>query len=100
MSKTTASTLPKKQRAVAPQSQTKVGKKALNYVPPKAKKQVTPFEDFVHFAGMVRFKLRGLDIGAYCLKKKDTIQLKFGFDCTGVHPSYFRGYRVGIEGFT
>ncbi len=87
MSKTTASTLPKKQRAVAPQSKTKVGKKALNYVPPKAKKQVTPFEDFVHFAGMVRFKLRGLDIGAYCLKKKDTIQLKFGFDCTGVHPS-------------
>jgi hypothetical protein len=46
-----------------------------------------PFEDSVHYQTMVSFRFRGMEVGAYLLKKtpKSPFTLVFGFDCLGVH---------------
>jgi hypothetical protein len=50
-------------------------------------KQLTPFEDLIHLAAIGRLSLAGRqDIGVIILKKKDSFQIKFCFDCKGIHP--------------
>ncbi|MDZ8264102.1 helicase HerA domain-containing protein [Nostoc sp. ChiQUE01b] len=56
----------------------KIGKKSIT---------LTPFEDIIHLAGICEIDLgnrRG--IGALILKKNSDIQIKFCFDCVGIHP--------------
>ncbi len=69
-------------------------------------KRLTPFEDLVHLAAIGRLSLAGRqDIGAIILKKKDSFQIKFCFDCKGIHPSLpesqvypiFAGIEAGLK---
>lgn len=51
-------------------------------------KRITPIEDIIHLAGICNISLGGRkNIGALILKKKEDIQIKFCFDCRGIHPS-------------
>ncbi|AUB44231.1 Type IV secretory pathway, VirB4 component (plasmid) [Nostoc flagelliforme CCNUN1] len=59
-------------------NQTKVGKKSIT---------LTPFEDIIHLAGICEIELANRSgVGALILKKNSDIQVKFCFDCTGIHP--------------
>ncbi|YAF99383.1 MAG: hypothetical protein AB3A66_30010 (plasmid) [Nodularia sp. CChRGM 3473] len=67
---------------------------------------LTPFEDVVHLAGICEIELAGRQgVGALILKKKETIQIKFAFDCNGIHPSLateqvlpiFEGIEAGLK---
>ncbi|AKG19977.1 hypothetical protein [Calothrix sp. 336/3] len=52
--------------------------------------RLTPFEDALHLATMLRFSLEGRDIGAYILTKgtqKDRFCFVFGFECRGIHTT-------------
>ena len=49
---------------------------------------LTPFEDALHLAAMLRIELRGRQVGAYVLTKGKTREhlcVVFGFDCRGLH---------------
>ncbi len=57
---------------------------------PKIKRQTVvlqPFEDSVHYQTMVSFRFRGMNVGAYLLKKnpKSPFTLVFGFSTPGIH---------------
>ncbi|WP_226889737.1 helicase HerA domain-containing protein [Nostoc sp. MG11] len=57
-------------------------------------KKLSPFEDALDLTTLVRLKKSGYVIGAYLLSKKqvgdtnNTLQLVFGYTCTGIHPSF------------
>ncbi|MGP1385720.1 MAG: hypothetical protein ACTS2F_19325 [Thainema sp.] len=51
---------------------------------------LTPFEDALHLAAMLRIDLRGRQVGAYVLAKgqnREHLCIVFGFDCRGIHPT-------------
>ena len=51
-------------------------------------KRIFPIEDIIHLAGICNISLGGRkNIGALILKRKEDIQIKFCFDCRGIHPS-------------
>lgn len=57
-------------------------------------KKLNPFEDLLDLTTLVRLKKGGYTIGAYLLSKKqvgdtnNTLQLVFGYSCTGIHPLF------------
>jgi hypothetical protein len=57
-------------------------------------KKINPFEDQLDLTTLVRLKKGGYAIGAYLLSKKqvgdtdNTLQLIFGYSCTGVNPLF------------
>jgi len=57
-------------------------------------KKINPFEDSLDITSLVRLKKGGYTIGAYLLSKKqvgdtdNTLQLIFGYSCTGIHPVF------------
>jgi hypothetical protein len=57
-------------------------------------KTLSPFEDSLDLTTLVRLKKSGYVIGAYLLSKNqvgdtnNTLQLIFGYTCTGIHPSF------------
>lgn len=66
----------------------KVGKKELEKEQIAVVKTLTPFEDIIHLAGICEINLGGRKgIGALILKKGEDIQIKFCFDCIGIHPN-------------
>jgi hypothetical protein len=49
---------------------------------------LTPFEDALHLAALLRVELRGRRVGAYVLAKgnhREHLCFVFGFDCKGIH---------------
>jgi hypothetical protein len=49
---------------------------------------LTPFEDALNLAAMLRVGLRGRRVGAYILTKgnqRENLRFVFGFDCQGIH---------------
>lgn len=84
----------------------KLGKKALESEQISVVKTLTPFEDIVHLAGICELNLAGRKgIGALILKKGEEIQIKFCFDCLGIHPNLpseqifpiFDGIEAGLK---
>ncbi|WP_414545730.1 hypothetical protein [Nostoc sp. CCY0012] len=66
----------------------KIGKKSLEPTQVSVVKTLTPFEDIIHLAGVCEINLGGRKgVGALILKKDEDIQIKFCFDCVGVHPN-------------
>lgn len=66
----------------------KIGRKSLDTEQLGVVKNLTPFEDITHLAGIASISLAGRkDIGALILKKKEDIQVRFCFDIQGIHPS-------------
>jgi hypothetical protein len=66
----------------------KIGKKSVGIA--GSETRLTPFEDALHLATMLRVSLDGRDIGAYILTKgtqKDRFCFVFGFDCRGIHTT-------------
>lgn len=49
--------------------------------------RLDPFEDSVHYQTTISFRYRGMNVGAYLLKKnpKSPFTLVFGFECAGIH---------------
>lgn len=81
----------------------KIGKKSIEASQLAVVKTLTPFEDITHLAGITSISLAGRkNIGAIILQKKEDIQIKFCFDCQGVHPSLpseqIQPIFTGIEG--
>ena len=60
----------------------------------KKVKKISAFEDFLDLTTIVRLKKGSYRIGAYLLSKKQlsdtnsTLQLVFGYNCTGFHPLF------------
>lgn len=60
----------------------------------KTKNKLSPFEDWLDLTTFVKLKRGGYSIGAYLLSKKqvsdtnNTLQLVFGYTCTGIHPLF------------
>ncbi|BCL39907.1 type IV secretion system DNA-binding domain-containing protein [Nostoc sp. MS1] len=84
----------------------KLGKGKLENEQISVVKMLTPFEDIIHLAGICDLSLGGRQgIGALILKKGESIQIKFGFDCLGVHPNLpteqmlaiFEGIEAGLK---
>jgi hypothetical protein len=66
----------------------KIGNKPLDSKQIAFAKRLIPLEDIIHLAGICDISLRGRDkIGALILKKGDDIQIRYCFDCVGIHPS-------------
>jgi hypothetical protein len=66
----------------------KIGKKSVGLAGNETR--LTPFEDALHLATMLRVSLNARDIGAYILTKgtqKNSFCFVFGFDCKGVHTT-------------
>ncbi|MBW4615259.1 MAG: hypothetical protein KME21_18680 [Desmonostoc vinosum HA7617-LM4] len=66
----------------------KIGKQSVNVAGNETR--LTPFEDALHLATMLRVCLNGRDIGAYLLTKgtqKDRFCFVFGFECKGIHTT-------------
>jgi hypothetical protein len=66
----------------------KIGKQSVSIA--DSKTRLTPFEDALHLATMLRVALNGRDIGAYLLTKgnqKDRFCFVFGFECRGIHTT-------------
>lgn len=66
----------------------KIGKQSLSVAGKESR--LTPFEDALHLATMLRVALDGRDIGAYILNKetqKDKFCFVFGFECRGIHTT-------------
>ncbi len=66
----------------------KIGKQSLSIAGKESR--LTPFEDALHLATMLRISLDGRDIGAYILNKetqKDRFCFVFGFECRGIHTT-------------
>ncbi|BAY41250.1 hypothetical protein NIES2111_56460 (plasmid) [Nostoc sp. NIES-2111] len=84
----------------------KLGKGKLENEQISVVKMLTPFEDIIHLAGICDLSLGGRQgVGALILKKGESIQIKFGFDCLGVHPNLpteqilaiFEGIEAGLK---
>ncbi len=84
----------------------KVGIKTISTKEIAVAKRLTPFEDLTHIAGIASISIGGRkDIGAIILKKNDGLQIKFCFDCQGIHPSVseeqivpiFEGIEAGLK---
>ncbi|BAZ33826.1 hypothetical protein NIES4074_63400 (plasmid) [Cylindrospermum sp. NIES-4074] len=84
----------------------KLGKGALENEQVSVVKMLTPFEDIIHLAGICDMNLGGRQgVGALILKKGENIQVKFCFDCLGVHPNLpseqilamFEGIEAGLK---
>ncbi|MBD2566183.1 hypothetical protein H6G95_37740, partial [Nostoc linckia FACHB-391] len=62
--------------------------------------KIVPFEDFLDLATLVKLKKENYQIGAYLLSKKqvsdtnNTLQLVFGYECTGFHPLFNSSERL------
>ncbi|KAB8333855.1 hypothetical protein SD80_011385 [Scytonema tolypothrichoides VB-61278] len=66
----------------------KIGRKSLDIEQLGVVKNLTPFEDITHLAGIASISLAGRNrLGALILQKKQDIQIKFCFDVQGIHPS-------------
>jgi hypothetical protein len=66
----------------------KIGRKSLDTEQLGVVKNLTPFEDITHLAGITSISLAGCkDIGALILQKKEDFQIKFCFEAVGIHPS-------------
>ncbi|KYC36727.1 hypothetical protein WA1_44420 [Scytonema hofmannii PCC 7110] len=66
----------------------KIGKQSVGIAGRESR--LTPFEDALHLATMLRVALDGRDIGAYILTKgtqKDRFCFVFGFECQGIHTT-------------
>ncbi|MDB9375504.1 hypothetical protein [Nodularia sphaerocarpa] len=66
----------------------KIGKQSISIAGKESR--LTPFEDALHLATMLRIALDGRDIGAYILNKenqKDRFCFVFGFECRGIHTT-------------
>lgn len=84
----------------------KLGKGALEKEQISVVKMLTPFEDIIHLAGICDLNLGGRQgVGALILKKGENIQIKFCFDCLGIHPNLessqmlpiFEGIEAGLK---
>ncbi|MBO3458430.1 hypothetical protein G7B40_025275 [Aetokthonos hydrillicola Thurmond2011] len=84
----------------------KVGTKSISTKEIAVVKHLTPFEDLTHIAAIASISIGGRkDIGAIILKKNDGLQIKFCFDCQGIHPSVpeeqivpiFEGIEAGLK---
>ena len=67
----------------------KIGKKSVANVAGSSVR-LTPFEDSLHLATMLKISLDGRDVGGYILNKankKDSFCFVFGFDCRGIHTT-------------
>ncbi|MEM7553910.1 MAG: hypothetical protein AAF378_07385 [Cyanobacteria bacterium P01_A01_bin.84] len=67
----------------------KIGKKSVGLAA-GGEVRLTPFEDALHLATMLRVCLDGRDIGAYILTKgnqQDRFCFVFGFSCEGIHTT-------------
>lgn len=65
----------------------KIGKQSVEGT---GSERLTPFEDALNLATMLRISLGGRDIGAYILTQgtqKDRLCFVFGFECRGVHTT-------------
>ncbi|MBW4610728.1 MAG: hypothetical protein KME22_26820 [Hassallia sp. WJT32-NPBG1] len=65
----------------------KIGKQSVGVA---SSERLTPFEDALHLATMLRISLGGRDIGAYLLTKgtqKNRFCFVFGFECRGIHTT-------------
>jgi hypothetical protein len=78
----------------SPQIKKKVGAKKVKLSRSSNPKVLNPFEDWLDLTTIVRFKKDSYLIGAYLLSKKyltestNSLQLIFGFSCTGIHPLF------------
>ncbi|GBE94210.1 hypothetical protein [Nostoc cycadae] len=66
----------------------KIGKKSIGT--PGNESRLTPFEDALHLATMLRIGVDGRDLGAYILAKgtqRDRFCFVFGFECKGIHTT-------------
>ncbi|MUG93838.1 hypothetical protein F7734_16025 [Scytonema sp. UIC 10036] len=66
----------------------KIGKQSVGIAGRESR--LTPFEDALHLATMLRVALDSRDIGAYILTKgtqKDRFCFVFGFECQGIHTT-------------
>ncbi|MBD2517030.1 hypothetical protein H6G93_18805 [Nostoc sp. FACHB-973] len=88
------------------QAKDKLGKVALGNEQISVVKMLTPFEDIIHLAGICELNLGGRQgVGALILKKGENIQIKFCFDCLGIHPNLqseqmlpiFEGIEAGLK---
>ncbi|MBD2505222.1 hypothetical protein, partial [Anabaena azotica] len=86
--------------------QDKIGKGQIESEQIRVVKMLTPFEDVIHLAGICDLNLGGRQgVGALILKKGENIQVKFCFDCLGVHPNLpseqmlpiFEGIEAGLK---
>ncbi|MHC0067394.1 hypothetical protein ACWATR_31530 [Nostoc sp. UIC 10890] len=84
----------------------KLGKAALEKEQISVVKMLTPFEDIIHLAGICDLNLGGRHgVGALILKKGENIQIKFCFDCLGIHSNLeseqmlpiFEGIEAGLK---
>lgn len=84
----------------------KLGKRQLETEQIRVVNSLTPFEDIIHLAGICNLNLGGRrGIGALILKKGEDIQIKFCFDCLGIHPNLsneqilpmFEGIEAGLK---
>ena len=65
------------------------------------------YEDLIHLRGICQLNLRGRQVGAYLLSKRNRYALRFGFTFPGVHPmvvesSFFstlKAWNEGLRGF-
>jgi len=84
----------------------KIGKQSVKLASNETR--LTPFEDALHLATMLRISLYERDIGAYLLNKnyqKDRFCFVFGFDCRGIHTTLttaqidtiFNNLEVGLK---
>ncbi|GAX42134.1 hypothetical protein NIES4075_31340 [Tolypothrix sp. NIES-4075] len=65
----------------------KIGKQSVGVA---SSERLTPFEDALHLATMLRVSLGGRDVGAYLLTKgtqKNRFCFVFGFECRGIHTT-------------
>ncbi|WP_341531436.1 AAA family ATPase (plasmid) [Nostoc sp. UHCC 0302] len=78
---------------ISPQMKQKLGNKKVK-VSRQSVKKLSPFEDWLDLTTLVRLKKGGHLAGAYLLSKKqigspnNTLQLVFGYSCTGIHPVF------------
>ncbi len=66
----------------------KIGKQSVEGA--RSEARLTPFEDALHLASMLRVSYSGRDIGGYILTKgtqKDRFCFVFGFECRGIHTT-------------
>ncbi|MBD2131085.1 hypothetical protein H6F47_01025 [Sphaerospermopsis sp. FACHB-1094] len=84
----------------------KVGRQNISAQEISVAKRLTPFEDLTHIAAIASISIAGRkDVGAIILKRKDDIQIKFCFDCQGIHSSLpdsqilpiFTGIEAGLK---
>ncbi|WP_263420165.1 helicase HerA domain-containing protein [Tolypothrix sp. PCC 7601] len=76
------------------QHKKKVGTRKVKLARSSQPKTLNPFEDWLDLTTIVRLKKDSYIIGAYLLSKKhltessNTLQLIFGYSCTGIHPLF------------